>query len=125
MEEAKNLSSLSADASFQEGLNAERQHRDAEAIIAYKQALSIDSNHKDSLIHLAALSHKQHDISQAEQYLFTVIRNDQTSHEAWYLLGVVLTSKGDLNKACECFETSIELERTAPLISYSKIKKLV
>lgn len=59
----------------------------------------------------AVMKHGDHILLQR---LFTIFR---------YNLGKILHSKGDYSKASECFVTAIELEETAPLISYSKIRK--
>lgn len=89
----------------------------------YEKALAIDSSHIQSLIQLAILYHKQGKLMLAEKALHNVVRHDPTCHEAWYHLGRVLHTKEQYEEASECFVTSIELEETAPLIPYSKLKK--
>lgn len=91
----------------------------------YEKALAIDSTHKESLIHLAIAYHKQNKLLQAEKALSTVVRNDPTCHEAWYRLGAVLHSKGDYEQASECYITAGALEETAPLLPYTRIKKVL
>lgn len=83
IQEARNLSSLSPEVFFQEGLIHEAQQHFQEAKGFYERALSINTHHKESRIHLAILHHNQKQFMLAEQHLMNVVRNDPSCHEAW------------------------------------------
>jgi len=123
VQEARNLSNLSPDVLFYVGYIEEKQQKNDDAMRSYEKALAIDSSHKETLIHLGVLYHKQKKYYLAEKCLSSVVREDLNSHEAWFHLGEVLNSKGEFEKASECFLTAIELEETAPVLSYESIKK--
>jgi tetratricopeptide (TPR) repeat protein len=70
-------------ASNQEGKIKEAQQKNNDAMSFYEKALAINSMHKESLIHLGILYHKQERYMLAEKALMNVVRNDPTSHEGW------------------------------------------
>lgn len=97
IQEARNISPLSAgifylvltsnisfvNAANQEGLIEEMQQKDQEAVQLYEKALSIDSHHRDTLLHLGKLCLKQQQLLLAEKYLSTLVQYHITSHQAW------------------------------------------
>jgi len=125
VQEGRNLSNLSPDVLFYEGFIEESQQKNEEAMRCYEKALTIDSSHKETLIHLGVLYHKQEKYLLAEKCLATVVREDLNCHEAWFHLGQILNSKGEFEKASECFLAAIELEETAPVISFETIRQQV
>jgi tetratricopeptide (TPR) repeat protein len=122
-----------ADSSYMPDIQAKlakfcwRQQRVTEAITHYESALALDSNHVESLIGLAEIENKRPDGSLvlAHGYLASAIQIDATSHEAWYELGLVLQHQGRHDQAADHFLAALELERKAPISSYSHIARRV
>eukprot|EP00002_Diphylleia_rotans_P012908 TRINITY_DN2521_c0_g1_i1.p1 TRINITY_DN2521_c0_g1~~TRINITY_DN2521_c0_g1_i1.p1 ORF type:complete len:330 (+),score=53.10 TRINITY_DN2521_c0_g1_i1:850-1839(+) len=119
--EAKALSPLSPQVIFLEGLIAQSQLKTEEAMLHFTNALSIDSNHVDSLIQLAVLYSKRGDHQVAKGYLETAIQIDEYNHIAWFHTAQNLQAMGDYDTAVEAFHTALSLEATAPAYAFSNL----
>jgi len=97
----------------------------SDAIRHYESALAIDSNHIPSLIGLASIQHQLENgnLVLAYGYLTSALQSDATSHEAWYEMGLVFCIQGKNEQASENLLTALELERTAPIVSFSTIQR--
>eukprot|EP00808_Paulinella_micropora_P027637 g77499.t1 len=90
----------------------------------YETALSLDSHDVEALVGLARLIMETgSDPVLAHEHLVTALSADATSHEAWYLMGLVFQAKGKHDAASEHFLTALELEHTAPTLPYARIPR--
>lgn len=87
----------------------------------YEKALTINSHHSLSKYRLGMLYLHQHQYLLAENYFTSIIREDPTDFSAWFSLGLVLKQKPnpELDRASECFVTSLQLEETSPIRPFS------
>lgn len=123
LSQAKDYAPWSSDVPFYEGRIAEEQGNHDLALPKYQKSLAINPLHVPSLLRLGILYLRQDQLALSEKYLLSCLRKDERSHEAWYHLGRVEQHKGDPIKASEYFLAAIELERTAPVVPFSHIKR--
>eukprot|EP00013_Stygamoeba_regulata_P016924 CAMPEP_0177671280 /NCGR_PEP_ID=MMETSP0447-20121125/24609_1 /TAXON_ID=0 /ORGANISM="Stygamoeba regulata, Strain BSH-02190019" /LENGTH=764 /DNA_ID=CAMNT_0019178641 /DNA_START=66 /DNA_END=2360 /DNA_ORIENTATION=- len=123
VQEARRLDPSSPDALFFLGKVEEHSGNLDTAIDVYSRALRVDDHHERAKISLARLCHThRNDLTLAENYLTTVIRNNSNSHEAWNALGHVFKSKKDPAKASECFALALKLQNTAPALPFEMVE---
>eukprot|EP00026_Physarum_polycephalum_P003812 Phypoly_transcript_03828.p1 GENE.Phypoly_transcript_03828~~Phypoly_transcript_03828.p1 ORF type:complete len:744 (+),score=125.51 Phypoly_transcript_03828:93-2324(+) len=126
LHEARSLDSTSAEVFYQEGCMMEMQDQGADALSQYTRALSIDFNHVMAHIRIAMIYMRIKDYNLAEQMLSTVLRFEPTCHQAWFQLGTVLKEKhGEEKRAAECFQRAVELDKTAPVMPFSTIVRIL
>jgi tetratricopeptide (TPR) repeat protein len=100
--------------------------RTDDAIRHYESALAIDSNHLTSLVGLAASEQQLHNnLVLAYGYLNSALTVDGTSHNAWFEMGMVAKRSGRFDNATDHMLTSLELEKTAPLVCFSTVPRTV
>jgi tetratricopeptide (TPR) repeat protein len=58
-------------------------------------------------------------------YLLQALQVDATSHAAWFEMALVLSSQGKSGAAAEHFLTALQLERTAPIVSFATVRREV
>jgi len=121
--QAKDYTSWNSEVYFYEGRLEEAQHHTELAIERYQKCLSIDPLHSRAMIRLGVLYFDQGKILLAERHILDCLRRDELNHEAWYQLGRVEQHKGSQEKASECFMSAVELERTAPIVPFSTIRR--
>ena len=102
---------------------AERAHNYESANAHYQTALAVDASHLDSLIRLGVLEGKSGNLVLAHGMLTSALRQDSSSHEAWYQLGLILKQQNKDEEASDAFLTCLELEKTAPIRSFACISR--
>eukprot|EP01117_Protostelium_nocturnum_P010181 TRINITY_DN363_c1_g1_i1.p1 TRINITY_DN363_c1_g1~~TRINITY_DN363_c1_g1_i1.p1 ORF type:complete len:742 (-),score=142.77 TRINITY_DN363_c1_g1_i1:35-2260(-) len=122
LQQAKNYNALNPEIYYREGRIEETQENTSSAILQYQKTLSMDPLHKEAYLRLGLLFAKDGKNLLAEKYFESAIRQDERTHEAWHQLGMILQSRND-PRATEYFLTSVELERTCPLIDFSLISR--
>ena len=87
----------------------------------YEKVLTINSHHIEAKLRLGLLFLQKKNYLLAENYFTSIIREDPTQHQAWFNLGLVLKQKSssELERASECFITSLHLEQTSPIRPFS------
>ncbi|KAF2071613.1 hypothetical protein CYY_007061 [Polysphondylium violaceum] len=124
--QAESLDNNNADIFYHQGYLLEIQDYRDKAISHYHRALTIDASHTATSIRLAGYYLRENDLLLAENNLTTILRSaDPTSHQAWFQLGLVLKSKGEIERSSDCFKRAIELDKTAPLIPYNTIPRYI
>ena len=93
------------------------------AATAYRQALTIDPDHEDSLYYLATCLYEMGEYGEAESELRKLIRLNPESGRAWGQLGRLLSSRApgaptDLAAARQAFERQLAInrEQVGPLL---------
>jgi len=126
LQEARSLDDTSAEVYYQEGCMMEMQDLCQDAMSQYNRALSIEFNHIMARIRIAMIYMRAKDYNLAEQMLSTVLRFEPTCHQAWFQLGCVLKEKeGEEKRAAECFQRAVELDKTAPVMPFSTVSRLL
>jgi tetratricopeptide (TPR) repeat protein len=97
------------------------------AVRHYESALVLDAAHTGALLGLARIETQRvgGNLVLAYGYLVSALQIDATSHHAWYEMGVILQAQGKSSAAAEHFMTSLELESTAPIVSFEFIPRIV
>lgn len=92
-------------------------------ITRYLNVLALDPFHIETLVRLGQLHHSIGADLEAEKYITKAILMDRSASEkAWSCLGDICTSKGELERASECYLTSCELLPNKPIIPFKKIR---
>jgi Tfp pilus assembly protein PilF len=73
----------------------------------------------------AAVSPSSGNLVLAYGYLLQALQVDATSHAAWFEMALVLSSQGKSGAAAEHFLTALQLERTAPIVSFASVRREV
>ncbi|WCJ38271.1 no pollen germination related 2 [Euphorbia peplus] len=102
------------------GILYEKRGHLNEALKAFHTALEIDPSHVPSMVSTAVvlrkLGNQQNELMRS--YLMGALRLDRTNSSAWYNLGLLHKTEGNvstLQEAAECFETATFLEETEPI----------
>ena len=97
----------------------------AQAVSHYESALALESQHTGALIGLARIENQRQggNLVLAYGYLMSALQVDATAHHAWYEMGLILQSQGKASPAAEHFLTALELEKTAPIVSFATIRR--
>lgn len=120
----KKQNQTSAELAYVTGYINEETKRTEAALSEYESALIRDSNHKQSLMRIGLIQHRQFKQNMlARSYLQSAVRADSNFHEAWYHLGVVMREMGELEEASDCFMTALKLEKTAPILPFELLLK--
>eukprot|EP01132_Coremiostelium_polycephalum_P006060 gene6060-7549_t len=126
LSQAESINPTNPDVFYQQGYLLEKQDFKLDAIANYQKALAIDASHTNTAIRMAVYHLVEDDLLMAENNLTTILRSyDPTSHLAWFQLGLVLKAKGEIERASQCFQRAIELDKTSPLIPYSTIPRYI
>lgn len=104
---------------------AEKSNNLKSANTHYQTALAVDSSHLESVIRMGTLESESGNLVLAHGLLTSALRQDSSSHEAWYQLGFVLRNQNKDEEASEAFLTSLELERTSPIRPFSTVSRQI
>jgi len=122
LQEAFVLNPYSADMFFQRAQLAKARGDLPDATQTYKEALTCDSHHLQSMIQLAIL-HMDTNLDISESYLSTAVRRHPYSFVAWSLLGDVQKRRENFESASACYSVALDLEETTPLLPFSVLKR--
>ncbi|KAI8987068.1 hypothetical protein BDB01DRAFT_593512 [Pilobolus umbonatus] len=96
------------------------------AIDAFKKALSIDPNHVGAHISLASIYIYLKEIELAEQLLERITKGAGWNQvEAWYLLGTVYRTQGNMEDAKNCLLFALQWSDITPIESFECLPRFV
>ena len=90
---------------------------DAEA--AYREVLSLDSNHVNARINLGRLLHNERQYRQAEGLYRKALQIDPENPIAAFNLGVVLEDQGAIQEAMDTYRHTLNVDPTLPDVHYN------
>ena len=90
---------------------------DAEA--AYREVLSLDSNHVNARINLGRLLHNERQYGQAERLYREALQIDPANPIAAFNLGVVLEDQGAIQEAMDTYRHTLNVDPTLPDVHYN------
>eukprot|EP00727_Mastigamoeba_balamuthi_P006096 m51a1_g2105 putative tetratricopeptide repeat protein (950) ;mRNA; r:1608767-1612655 len=96
-----------------------------EALILYERALSVDPDHMETLLDVAAFHNARGERLMEESSLLSILRSYPYSHHAWLGMGTMLKDKRQASEAAQCFMTAVRLEATSPVVPFSCIPRTV
>lgn len=110
---------------YVKGLLAKAKGNLDEARTYLQNAVSINPLHCKALQQLAHVYHLLDNNLVAEKYIRDSLKIDATVHESWSYFGLILDALGDHLHACNCQKTALQLESTAPILTFSLIPRAV
>lgn len=116
---------LSHQMMYVKGLLAKAKGNLEEARTYLQNSVSINPLHSKALQQLAHVYHLLGNHLVAEKYIRDSLKIDATVHESWSYFGLILDALGDHLHACNCQKTALQLESTAPILTFSLIPRAV
>ena len=107
------------------GVVAKAKGHLVEAKQSLQNAISINPRHAKALQQLGHAYYLLGNHMTADKYLRDSLNVDSTLHETWSHMGRVLEALGDHDRAFECHSTALQLEATAPILSFNIIPRAV
>jgi tetratricopeptide (TPR) repeat protein len=104
---------------FDLGLEFDQVGAREDACSAYREALSLDSEHVNARINLGRLLHNDRAYRQAEELYREALQIDPASSIAAFNLGVVLEDQGALQEALETYRHALAVDPTIPDVHYN------
>lgn len=96
-----------------------------QARVLYTNALSINPNQLETLEQLSRVLYEMKIFDLAESKIREAIALNSSLPQLWSLLGDILIEKNDSNASMKCYETSIKLEATNPIVQFSSLTKIL
>ncbi|CAK8683816.1 unnamed protein product [Clavelina lepadiformis] len=119
--EASQLQPLSTTVLYMRGLLHDHRGDSSEASAMYSNVLTIDPYHVKATERLANTLRNQGKTGIAKKLLQDATKTEIHSHTVWQLLAEILEEDGDVDGAIECSFFALNLESTAPVVSFSCI----
>lgn len=110
---------------FVKGLIYKAKGNYHEAKSYFQSVIAIYPKHARALQQLAHMYHLLGNQSTAEKFLKDSLDVDNSLHETWYYLSLVLLEVGQATKASDCVMKAIKLESTSPVIPFSSVSRIV
>lgn len=101
------------------GDQALNENKNAEALEAYKQALSVEPNNESLNRKIAKAYHKLQNYSSAEENFKIYLERNQDDAQAWIELGEAQRLKGSYSDAIQSFEKALSLDENNDLAKRS------
>lgn len=101
----------------------QRQGAEAEAVLMFDKALSVDPGHLESLISVATIGHSACNQVVEEMHILSALSLYPFSHSAWYAMGNLLQKKGLVDEATECLVIAARLEDTSPILPFTTLER--
>jgi len=110
---------------FQKGRILEYREELTQAKICYQNALSINPDHIQTLQQMAVVVCQLGELHFAEKLIRDAIALNNGSPESWSILGTIMELQKDKQTALKCFQTSIQLESTNPILPFTSITRFL
>ncbi|KAI2798184.1 Tetratricopeptide repeat protein 7B [Blomia tropicalis] len=116
---------LSHQLMYIKGVISKKRGQWYDAKVHFQNAISINPKHAKALQQLGHTYYLLGNQISADKYLKDSLNIDSTLHETWAYMGLVLDAIGEHERACECHLTSLRLEETNPLLSFSLVSRTI
>ncbi|KAL3145534.1 hypothetical protein ABBQ32_003359 [Trebouxia sp. C0010 RCD-2024] len=128
VQQAKSCTPCSPAAHHMEGRVLQEDGNLEAAIRSLQMALSIDVHYAKASLLLGVLYRQRgrpHDLTLAQGYLSDGLSYEPGRHVGWYNLGLVYKAQHRPEEAERCLRVSVGLSRTAPVMSFSKLPRIM
>lgn len=105
----RDLSRQEADRSAQQAMALSNAGRIGEALLQYRNALSLDSNDPDIWVNYGAACSRADDHKAALEAFEKALKLDPNNATAWHNIGAILGPRGRLHDALDAFRRAVEL----------------
>ena len=78
-----------------------------------------------SLEHLSICLFHLNEFNLAEKMIRDAITINNSLPHLWYILGYILDASNDSESALKCYQTSLQLESTHPIVQFSSLTKIL
>ena len=95
------------------------------AKLCYNNALSINPTHINSLEQISICLYYLNEFNLAEKMIRDAIAMNSSLPHLWYILGYILDASNDSETALKCYQTSIQLESTNPIVQFASLTKIL
>ena len=123
--EIGNLHSMSYTYTYLKGRIYEHKKEYLNAKNCFNNVLSINPSHMSSLEHLSICMFHLNEFNLAEKMIRDAITINNSLPHLWYILGYILDASNDSESALKCYQTSLQLESTHPIVQFSSLTKII
>ena len=123
--EIGNLHSMSYTYTYLKGRIYEHKKEYLNAKNCFNNVLSINPSHMSSLEHLSICLFHLNEFNLAEKMIRDAITINNSLPHLWYILGYILDASNDSESALKCYQTSLQLESTHPIVQFSSLTKII
>lgn len=96
-----------------------------QAKASYQNALSINPYHIASLQQMALVLCQLQDFHLAEKMIRDAIALNSSLPDSWQILARVLDFQNDNQSAMKCYQTSLQLEATNPILPFTSLTRVL
>ena len=95
------------------------------ARLCFTNVLSINPSHVSSLEQISICLLHLNELNLAEKMIRDAITINSTLPQLWYILGTILDASDDSESALKCYQTTLQLESTQPIVQFSSLTKIL
>ena len=123
--EIGNLHSMSYTYIYLKGRICQHKNDYAKAKLYFNNVLSINPTHISTLEQYSICLFHLNELNLAEKMIRDAITINSSLPQLWYILGCILDASSDSETALKCYQTSLQLESTHPLVQFSSLTKIL
>jgi tetratricopeptide (TPR) repeat protein len=123
--EIGSLHSMSYDFMYLKGRIYQFKKDYLNAKLCFNNVLSINPTHINSLEQISICLFHLNELNLGEKMIRDAITINSSLPHLWYILGYILDASNDSESALKCYQTSLQLESTHPIVQFSSLTKIL